>query len=314
MVNLVLAAVGLGELAAWAGGVDAIEAIRGTKVFQKIVGLVDGVPRLKAVRTLRAGVAGAGIGLSNAAPVLSRGAAGVTDFADVASLGAARDLGGGGLFSAADARPASLAGDLMDAESIASRRPTTAIGPSSPVLDLKSRGMEIFQEISDELVLGAPSAARTGTKAAQARSAVADAEAAGFTQGLGPGTVDLALQQHRDASVFRDALGVSGADVQSAHIGPTSFLRDVAGYSRGDADTVLLPRGQHAAFDQVWKDWAIAQRRNGETQVTVGQLHPTLCSMPSIAFRTCRKAHAECPRVEKYNWKCFRSTTSCPDS
>ena len=132
---------------------------------------------------------------------------------------------------------------------------------------------EVFARIGDELA-HLPAAAPSGTGPA---AAVADARAAGLTGPWGaPGTADLAVQRHAEAPAVRGAYGVSGAQVQSAHAGPTSFLRDVPGYSRRDALTVLLPAGVHAAFDQHWKDWAIARRRAGDTQVSTAQLYAAM--------------------------------------
>ncbi|MGW3105332.1 hypothetical protein [Streptomyces sp. NPDC001100] len=129
---------------------------------------------------------------------------------------------------------------------------------------------DVFARISDELA-GLPAAAPSGTGPA---AAVVDARAAGLTGAQGaPGTADLAVQRHADASAVRGAYGVSGAQVQSAHAGPTSFLRDVPGYSRGNALTVLLPTWVHTAFDQHWKNWAIARRRAGDTRVSAEQLY-----------------------------------------
>ncbi|MFJ5302592.1 hypothetical protein [Streptomyces sp. NPDC088350] len=129
---------------------------------------------------------------------------------------------------------------------------------------------EAFAQISDELAI-VPSAASSGTGPA---AAAADARAAGLIGPQGaPGTADLAVQRHADASDIRGAYGVSGGQVQSAHLGPTSFLRDVTGYSRGNAPTTLLPAFVHAAFDQHWKNWAIARRRAGDTEVTVEALY-----------------------------------------
>ncbi|MER7928640.1 hypothetical protein ABTY96_36775 [Streptomyces sp. NPDC096057] len=129
---------------------------------------------------------------------------------------------------------------------------------------------EAFAQITDELAI-MPSATPSGPGPA---TAAADARAAGLMGSQGaPGTVDLAVQRHADASDVRGAYGASGGQVQSAHLGPTSFLRDVPGYSRGNAPTTLLPTFVHAAFDQHWKNWAIARRRAGDTQVTVEALY-----------------------------------------
>ncbi|MEV8540151.1 hypothetical protein [Streptomyces sp. NPDC051572] len=131
----------------------------------------------------------------------------------------------------------------------------------------------VFAQISDELA-HLPAAAPSGTGPA---AAAADARAAGLTGPQGArGTADLAVQRHADAPAVRGAYGVSGAQVQSAHAGPTSFLRDVPGYSRRDALTALLPTWVHTAFDQHWKNWAIARRRAGDTQVSTGQLYAAM--------------------------------------
>ncbi|MEU9408296.1 hypothetical protein AB0E08_21760 [Streptomyces sp. NPDC048281] len=129
---------------------------------------------------------------------------------------------------------------------------------------------DVFAQIGNELA-HLPTAAPSGTGPA---AAVADARAAGLIGPQGaPGTADLAVQRHADASAVRGAYGVSGAQVQSAHAGPTSFLRDVPGYSRRDAPTTLLPDWVHTAFDQHWKNWAMARRRAGDTRVKVAQLY-----------------------------------------
>lgn len=131
------------------------------------------------------------------------------------------------------------------------------------------RGEEVFAELTDELTMEAGQARSPGVA-----GAVADAEGAGLTGPRGaPGTADLAVQPHGSASGVRGAQGVSGTDVQSAHLGPTSALRGQAGYSRGGADTVLLDRNVHAALDGHWKQWAQAQRRAGRTEVPASELY-----------------------------------------
>lgn len=128
----------------------------------------------------------------------------------------------------------------------------------------------MFARLETELP-SVPVTAASGTGPA---AAAADAQAAGLVGPRGaPGTVDLAVQRHADATAVRGQHQVSGAQIQSAHIGPTSFLRDVPGYSRSNADTALLPRAVHTSFDQLWKNWAIAQRRAGRTTCTVGELY-----------------------------------------
>jgi hypothetical protein len=129
------------------------------------------------------------------------------------------------------------------------------------------RGPEVWDEISKDLGPGTPAS----------KSVVEDAEAAGLLGPEGePGTADVGLQEHEDASLIREEQGVSGKHVQSAHIGATSFLKKKRGYKRGRADTVLLERDIHRAFDQYWKDWAIAQREAGRKDVSVGEMYKVM--------------------------------------
>jgi hypothetical protein len=159
-------------------------------------------------------------------------------------------------------------------------------GSSRPQVSGAPRGPEVFDEISNELDLDPATLDTEGDAAA----AASDARSAGFVGPQGqPGTVDLAVQPHSTASEVRGAYGVSGADVQSAHVGPTSFLRDAPRYSRGQAQTVLLERSVHGAFDRYWKDWAMDQRRMGNTTCTVSQLYSVMLDaidqIPGLAQR-----------------------------
>jgi hypothetical protein len=160
----------------------------------------------------------------------------------------------------------------LDSRPAPSERTTPTV-PAARRFDLTEPTLtteEVFAQISNELA-NLPAAAPSGTGPA---AAVVDARAAGLIGAQGaPGTADLAVQRHADASAVRGAYGVSGAQVQSAHAGPTSFLRDVPGYSRGNDLTVLLPTWVHTAFDQHWKNWAIARRQAGDTRVTAGRLY-----------------------------------------
>ncbi|WP_316754621.1 eCIS core domain-containing protein [Streptomyces herbicida] len=160
------------------------------------------------------------------------------------------------------------------------RESTPAAGGTRP-----QRGPEVFDELSEELGLEAErQQAGTG-------NAVQDAQQAGFVGEEGaPGTVDAAFQQHGDASAVRSEYGVSGKEVESAHIGPTSFLKKVGGYSRRAAETLLLRRKVHGAFDRYWKDWARDQRRAGRTEVTVASLYEVMLKaidqIPELEQRT----------------------------
>jgi hypothetical protein len=91
-----------------------------------------------------------------------------------------------------------------------------------------------------------------------------------------PGQISAEVGRHKDASVIRGVEGISGKDVQSAHIGPSSFLKKLDDYSRDNAITILLEKGKHRSFDQYWKDWAQDQRRLGRTEVTVQEFHSAM--------------------------------------
>jgi hypothetical protein len=88
----------------------------------------------------------------------------------------------------------------------------------------------------------------------------------------------------------RTGFGVTGRELQSAHIGPTSILRRVVNYSRSAADTILMDPAAHATFDAHWKNWAQAQRRLGATQCTAGELFDVMLDavgkIPDLPQRT----------------------------
>jgi hypothetical protein len=183
------------------------------------------------------------------------------------------------------------AGALQQAAAYAVMTPPPGgLGPSSSGGSSGSspqaeRGPEIWEELSNELGLEPP-----GPELSPAEAA-AQAEAGGLTGPRGaPGAVDLATQPHGAAPAVRGEYGVSGTDVQSAHIGPTSFLRDVPGYSRSGAETVLLDRATHAALDRNWKGWAIAQRQAGRTVVPISELYSVMLDAieqtPGLSQRT----------------------------
>ena len=143
----------------------------------------------------------------------------------------------------------------------------TALAPPGPADHAETS----FAGVSD-----AWDAAATAAGAAS-ENAVADAAASGFLGPRGePGTVAAGVQPHSSASDTRGGMGVSGSTHQSAHIGPTSFLRGVDDYSRGGALTMVMDRATHAAFDAHWKSWAQDQRRAGRDRCTVGELRTVM--------------------------------------
>lgn len=120
--------------------------------------------------------------------------------------------------------------------------------------------------LTGELGMDAPGThVPAGSRATRIADAHADAVAAGWVDSAGDpvpgGSVHAVVGEHGDASDRRSATGQTGATRESAHIGATSILRTLAGYSRRLAMTVLLPRATHQAFDQNWMRW-IFNRRN----------------------------------------------------
>jgi hypothetical protein len=159
--------------------------------------------------------------------------------------------------------------------------PTTGTNLSAPAL-----GPEVFAAISQELSIPAatPHQGNVGT-------AVTDAIAGGFVDPQGaPNIADLAVHTHGHASIVRQILGVTGAQANSGHIGPTSALRNVTDYSRSGAETTLLDPVTHAAFDNFWKNWAMNMRRAGRTDCTVAELYQTMLQaidqIPGMPQRT----------------------------
>jgi hypothetical protein len=126
-------------------------------------------------------------------------------------------------------------------------------------------------------VTATASAARTTTggtlKAAVAQN-VRDAQASGLVARENV----VALQPHSAAPAVRAAQGVTGAEIQSAHVLPQSFGENIAGYSAGQAQTLLLPTAAHTALDASWKDWAQGLRRLGKTDVSAGELYQAVAT------------------------------------
>jgi hypothetical protein len=99
--------------------------------------------------------------------------------------------------------------------------------------------------------------------------------------------VDMALQEYRDKNEYRHG---SGREVEAAHMGPSSALREVAGYSRSRALTALLPRESHQAFDRYWERWSREQVGQGRSQARVDEflrvLKEAAESVPELRGRT----------------------------
>ncbi|WKA26451.1 hypothetical protein [Bradyrhizobium roseum] len=161
---------------------------------------------------------------------------------------------------------------------------TAASQATQPSSTARIAGPEVFAEISAELGLGTPAQSTLPG----VRGAVADAAAAGLIGHQGaPGTVDVAFQAHGSASDVRGQYGVTGAQRQSAHINATAFVRTAPGYSRSAAPTLLLNASTHRAFDNHWKQWAMAQRRAGRTDCSISEMrsamHAAIDNIPNLS-------------------------------
>jgi len=119
-----------------------------------------------------------------------------------------------------------------------------------------------FQHLGQELGTELPRPASTPPRRQQVESAFQDAQAAGWVDQQGnPVRVGAVVQEHGAAADVRAATGQTGQTRQSAHIGATSLLRTLQGYSRRLALTVLMPPPQHQAFDRHWMRWISNRRR-----------------------------------------------------
>jgi hypothetical protein len=134
-------------------------------------------------------------------------------------------------------------------------------------------------------------AAKVGKKAAKkAASGIGESLiAANKRSGL---NVDMAVQKHGQAKKYRAG---SGKDAQSAHMVPTSAVKDLANYSRYSAVTALLPPDVHKRFDDYWKAWARRKVADGVDEITVEELHKVLSeaaqSVPELQGRTADTMH-----------------------
>jgi hypothetical protein len=143
---------------------------------------------------------------------------------------------------------------------------TSATSPASPHAPGSEAALpgpdEVFGQLGQELGIQ-PAQAVTGTAAQRIDESHRLAHAAGWVdpQGDPRGPVHAVVGTHGDAPVRRRVTGQTGQTRQSAHIGATSLLRTLAGYSRRLALTILMPPAQHRAFDQHWLQWIAARRR-----------------------------------------------------
>lgn len=154
------------------------------------------------------------------------------------------------------------------------RTPETKVepAPSGPPTSPE----EAFGKLRDELGFDPPS---TKKKPGGVKQAIKEAKP--FPRGNRPGEISAEVQEHRHASEVREAFGVTGKDVQSAHGGASSWLNKRVwrsgkpirvSYSRAEAITNLLPPEAHRSFDDFWKAFARDKRSSGITKVTVSEM------------------------------------------
>jgi Domain of unknown function (DUF4157) len=140
----------------------------------------------------------------------------------------------------------------------------TATPASTPVqtASVAPSGEEVFAQLGQELGTQ-PALPLTGTRAQRIAGSHQRAEAASWVtpQGEPQGPIHAVVGAHEDAPERRQVTGQTGQTAQSAHIGATSLLRTLAGYSRRLALTILMPPTQHRAFDQNWMRWIANRRR-----------------------------------------------------
>jgi hypothetical protein len=144
-----------------------------------------------------------------------------------------------------------------------------AIGAKIPIVPAgDAKGEEVWGELSAELGLKEVSV-KAKLKAERIADAVKAADqpttdAAGNVNFLvgsdgTPGAAMVGVQPHGDATDTRNAMGVKGSTHQSAHVGASGFLKDLANYSREQALTIIMDVATHKAFDNHWKAWVHQQ-------------------------------------------------------
>jgi len=104
--------------------------------------------------------------------------------------------------------------------------------------------------------------------------AIDDTEAGGFEHAgdmiqLGP---------HGAASRNRQEIGVSGKDVESAHLLAQAVGKKVVGYNADHALTRLLKKSAHAGMDALWKADFRAMRAAGKTTATAQEVFDTVAN------------------------------------
>jgi hypothetical protein len=85
------------------------------------------------------------------------------------------------------------------------------------------------------------------------------------------------LGAHHDATKNRKILGVSGQDVQSAHVMPQAIgRRGIPGYNPDASLSRLMQTGLHQGMDRSWNDSFKAMRRAGRTRGSAQEIFDTV--------------------------------------
>jgi hypothetical protein len=112
-----------------------------------------------------------------------------------------------------------------------------------------------------------------GGEAPNPFSDLTDAETEGALRNIRAEGDLLKLQPDRAATRNREALRVTGKDVQSAHGAPQSVMKHVPGYNPKDALTRLMFKAEHTGMDKYWKESFVAMQKAGVTRVTAQQAY-----------------------------------------
>jgi hypothetical protein len=157
-------------------------------------------------------------------------------------------------------------------KALATETTISSTGKTVPVKAAPPKtGEQAFTELTSELDLGPT---RPSTAKIDSAESVRIARENDWVDANGQGSkIPLAVEPHGKATAIRTELGKTGSDLQSAHVGPTSFLKNADDYSRYLADTVLLDPATHRALDSLWKEWAQGLRSAGRTDCSVQELH-----------------------------------------
>jgi hypothetical protein len=159
---------------------------------------------------------------------------------------------------------------------VAERVPAMAIAVPAVVPKTAAEAAVVSTQM---LMMSAPGpgpAGAAGSGGSGDKAPLRDATDEELDQAIGnmkPAGTPQKFQPHAGATRNRQALGVSGKDVQSGHLAPQSVMKPVPGYNPGQALTKLLDKAVHTGMDQYWKETFQAMRAAGRTEATAQEIH-----------------------------------------